>query len=327
MVTLDIQALRRQGAAVTAQNQPAVKRLVLIYGGVLALLTLGVNGLYMLLDRYIGGTGGLDGMGLRSVLQTVQQILTYVNIIFGPFWAAGFLGAMMAMVRGRAPRNTDLLTGFHRFGRVLGYLSFQFLMTMALMLVVMYLSAILFALSPMGLKLAEVLAPMLDDPNLFTASGAINLELLPAETLMDAMIPMMVLMLALFLPLYAWLSYHFRLALYLVMDDAASGIQAHFQSLRLMRGHKWQMLKLDLSFWWYYALTGLTVAVGYLDMILETLGITVSIDSTVLYFLTMGACCLLQMALFLWKKCPVDAAYVLAYDAITAPQSAPAETK
>ena len=147
-----------------------------------------------------------------------------------------------------------------------------------------------------------------------------NLALLPAEALAEAMIPMLVLVLVIFVPLYTWLSYGFRLALYLVMDDAASGVQAHFVSLRLMRGYKWQMLKLDLSFWWYYALLGLTAVVGYLDLILALLGISVPIDATVLYFVTMGAYCLMQIALALWKKCPVDAAYALAWEAIVHPE-------
>ena len=260
MATLDISALRSQGAAAARANRPAAGRLALIYSGVLALLTLAVNSLYLLLDNQIGGTGGLDGMGLRTVLQTLQEVLTYANLLFSPFWSAGFLWAMMSMVRGRTPQAGDLMAGFRRFGRVLGYLAYQFLIVVAVSL-----------------------APVL------------------------------------FLPLYIWLAYGFRLALYLVMDGAAGGVQAHFLSLRLMRGYKWQLLKLDLSFWWYYALTVLAAVVGYLDVILELMGIAVPVDATVMYFATMGAYCLMQIALALWKKCPVDAAYALAYEAIAHP--------
>lgn len=320
MATLDTRTLRQRGAAAAAENQPAAKRLALLYSGALALLTLGANGLYLLLDNRIGGTGGLDGMGLRSVLQTVQELLTYVNIFFGPFWAAGFLWAMVSMVRGKAPQTGDLLAGFRRLGRVLGYLAFQFLVVVALLVASVNLASVIFSFSPLGAEFAELVAPVLNDPNLITAEGVVNLDLLPMEALGSAMVPMLVLVLVIFLPLYTWLSYGFRLALYLVMDDAATGVQAHFVSLRLMRGYKWQMLKLDLGFWWYYALLGLTAVVGYLDLILAMLGITVPIDATVLYFVTMGAYCLLQIALALWKKCPVDAAYALAYEAIAHPE-------
>ena len=326
MATFDTRTLRRQGADLANENRPAAKRLVLIYSGALALLTLGINGLYLVLDKQIGGTGGLDGMGLRSVLQTIEEVLTYVNIFFGPFWAAGFLWAMMSMVRGRTPRPVHLMAGFRCFGRVLAYLAFQFLIVVALLAAAVNVASVIFAFTPMGTEFAELMAPVLNDPNLITASGAVDLELLPVGALTVAVIPMVILTLVLFLPLYIWLSYGFRLALYLVLDGS-TGVQSYFKSMRLMRGHKWQMLKLDLGFWWYYALLGLAVVVGYLDLILELLGISVPIDATVMYFVTMGAYCLLQIAITLWKKCPVDATYALAYEAIITPDPTLAEAE
>lgn len=324
MAILDIRALRQGGAAAAAANREETRRLALVYSGALALLTLGVNGLYLLLDSQMSGTGGLDGMGLRSVLQTMQSVLNYANLIFVPFWSAGFLWAMVSMVRGQAPRTGDLLAGFRRFGRMLGYMAFQFLLLLTLLLASVNLAAVIFTFSPLGTAFAQSLGPALSDPNLIAADGTVNLALLPAEVLTDAMVPMLVLMLAVFLPLYTWVSYGFRMALYLVMTQPMGGVRAHFESLRLMRGHKWQLLKLDLSFWWYYALALLASVVGYLDVILGMLGVTVPINATVLYFVTMGTYCLMQMALALWKKCPVDAAYALAFETIAAPE--PAQT-
>jgi len=40
----------------------------------------------------------------------------------------------------------------------------------------------------------------------------------------------------------------------------------------------------------------------------------------VLYFVTMVAYLALQMAVVLWKKCPVDAAYTLAFESIAHPE-------
>ncbi len=324
---LDNPTLRQRGAAIADRNRAETKRLVLIYSGVLALLTLGINGLYLLLDSQIGGTGGLDGLGLRSVFQTIQNVLSYGNMIFGPVWSAGFLYAMMSMVRGGVPGTRDLLEGFRRFGRVLGYLAFQFLIVVALMTAAIYAAALIFTFSPLGAEFAELLGPVLTDPNLIAADGTINMALIPTEAMEAASVPMLVLVLAIFLPLYAWLSYGFRMALYLVMNGSIGGVRAHFASRQLMRGHKWQLLKLDLGFWWYYALIGLTAVVGYLDLILGLLGVAVPIDATVLYFLTMGAYLALQMAVALWKKCPVDAAYILAFESIAYPEPVQALAK
>ena len=324
MAILNTRELKYRGAAAAAHFRPEGRRLVLVYCAVLALIGLGSNGLNLYLNSQISQTGGLGGLGMRSMLQTIQSVLNYVNMFFGPFWSAGFLWAMMSMVRGRTPQTGDLMAGFRCFGRVLAYLAFQFVIVIALLAATVNLASLIFTFSPLGAEFTELMTPLLTDPNLITASGAVNLEILPLEALAKAMVPMLVLTLVIYLPLYIWLSYGFRLALYLVMDDAAGGVQAHFQSMRLMRGYKWQMLKLDLGFWWYYALLGLTAVVGYLDLILSLLGISVPIDATVLYFVTMGAYCLLQMALALWKKCPVDAAYALAFEAIAHP--APVET-
>lgn len=317
---LDNPTLRQRGAAVADRYRAETKRLVLLYSGVLALLTLGINGLYLLLENRIGGTGGLDGLGLRSVLQTVQNVLSYGNMIFGPVWSAGFLFAMLTMVRGAAPGPRDLLEGFRRLSRVLGYMAFQFLILVALLTAAVYGGAILFSVSPWGAEFAELLGPVLSDPNLITAEGTIDMALIPTEAMQAAAVPMLVMVAAVFLPLYAWISYGFRMALYLVMDGSVGGVRAHFVSRRMMRGHKWQLLRLDMSFWWYYALIALTAAVGYLDLILGLMGIEVPIDSTVLYFLTMGGYLALQMAVALWKKCPVDAAYLLAFESIAHPE-------
>ena len=53
------------------------KKLVLIHTGLIVALNLAVNGLNLYLSEQIGTTGGLSGLGLRSVLQTAQTILGY----------------------------------------------------------------------------------------------------------------------------------------------------------------------------------------------------------------------------------------------------------
>jgi uncharacterized membrane protein len=142
------------------------------------------------------------------------------------------------------------------------------------------------------------------------------MDLLAAITL-----PMLTITIVIFLPLYIWLSYGFRLSLYLLLDGTApSAFQARFLSLRLMRGHKWSMLKLDLSFWWYYLLVTVITAVGYLDVILSLAGIPLPMDETVMFFGTIAAYCVLITALSLWKKAQVEASYVLAYEAIAHPE-------
>lgn len=315
----NIRELKARANALVSENRSAALNVVLLYSGVIAALTLGSSGLNLYLDSQIGTTGGLDGMGLRSILQTVQEILYYVNTYFSPFWSAGFLFAMIALVRSRAPETRDLTEGFRRFFRVLGHMAFRFLLAVMLGIAAVNLGAVLFSMTDAGREFAQAMAPLLEDPALIGADGMVNMELIPQELVLSAGIPMTLMVLAIFGLMYAFLFYQFRLSLYLVMDQPIGAVQAHFLSMRLMRGHKWQMLKLDLSWWWYYALLVLISLVGYLDVLLSMLSVPLPMDPTVMYFVTLALYCVLFVGLCLWKKCLVDASYVLAYESIAAP--------
>lgn len=304
MAILNARELRDRGAAAADRCRSEGRRLVLVYCGVIAALALGSNGVHLLLDSRIGDTGGLDGMGLRSVLQTVQEILTYVNTLFGPFWAAGFVYAMVSMVRGNAPRPADLTQGFRRVGRILSASLYQFLLIFSLTMATIMGSSLLFSLTSWGS----------------------SVDLMSAETSLTELLPFLLIWLVLFLGAYGHVYYSFSMGVYLMMERRIGGVAALMESRRLTRGHKWQLLKLDLSFWWYHALGLLISVVGYLDAILTVLQVPLPMDPTVMFFVTMAAYCVLQTALFLWKKCEVDAAHVLAYEAIAHPEPETAVT-
>lgn len=281
MSILNSSALRARGAAAAEGCRRECRRLVLIYCGVIALLTLGSNGLHLYLDSHIGGTGGLSGLGMRSVLQTVQEVLTYINLLFTPFWTAGFLYAMISMTRGHAPGAGDLLEGFRRFGRVLGHAVFRFLALLALALAVGNVAAFLFTVTPMGADFVEKVGPLLSDPAVLSPEGVVDLTKIP----LDAMLPLLILTGLLLVPALVYVSYCFRLSLYLVMERPIGGVRAHFESMRLMRGHKRELFRLDLRFWWYHGLGLLITLVGHLDVILTALGISAPVDARVMFFL------------------------------------------
>ena len=316
MAILNPSALRSRGAAAAERCRSENRNLVLIYCAVTALLSFCANGLYLYLDSHIGGTGGLSGLGMRSVLQTVQEVLSYINMFFGPFWSAGFLYAMITMVRGQTPAVDNLLEGFRRFARVLGQVMFQVMLMMVLTIAVANVASVIFAFTPWADDLARNLAPLVNDHAVFSADGVLDLSKVPVDALLSAMLPLLVFTGMLMAPICVWLSYCFRMSVYLVLEQPISGMRACTESMRLMKGHKWQLFRMDLSFWWYHGLGLLIALVGNADMILRYLGLPLPMDSTVMFFLCLGAYFVLQTGLFLWKKCQVDAAYVLAYDAI-----------
>lgn len=318
MAILNTRELKYRGAAAAEHFRPEGRRLVLVYCAVLALLGLGSNGLNLYLNSQISQTGGLGGLGIRSMLQTIQSVLNYVNMFFGPFWSAGFLLAMLGMVRGSAPRAEDLTGGFRRFGRIFSGMIFQLMVTILVVVGAANVASILFSMTPTGMRFAELMQQLASDPGFVT--GDINLELVPLEELLQGLSWLLGLTMVLFLPIYIRISYSFRMATYLMVERPIGGFQAHFESIRLMRGHKWQIFKMDLSYWWYYVLGLIVAAVGYLDVILGLAGVEVPVNEMVLFFGTLAAYFVLLTGLCLWKKCDVDAAYVLAFEQIAYPE-------
>lgn len=319
MAILDTKILPRQGGALAQGQRARCRKLVLIYCGVIAALSLGSNGLYLLLDDQIGGTGGLDGLGLRSVLQTIQEVLSYINIFFTPFWSAGFLYAMLRVVRGEAPKSGDLLEGFRRFGRVLLATLYEAALTLSLAISTFFLAMLIFSFTPMADKFLELMVPIVSDPNIYLADGSINMALIPAEAITTGSIPLICIWMVLLFGVCAYLSYCFRMGPYLMMERKIGGVAALFESRRMMRGHKRQLLMLDLRFWWYHGLGILVTVVGYLDVILPMVGVELPLSGEAMFFLTLVVYCVLLTALYLWKKCDVDAAYLLAFESIAHP--------
>lgn len=308
---LNIRELKERGAAIAGEHRAEARSLVLLYCGVLALLALGSTGLDLFLSSRIDTTGGLDGMGLRTMLQTIQMILTYVNQFFGPFWSAGFLFAMIAMVRGRAPEQRDLTEGFRRPLRVLSYIFFQIMAAVLLLVATVNVASIIFSLLPMGRDFSAQYGEVLSDPNLMTPEGMINTDLIDVAALGRDILPMLVLTLLIYLPIFLRMTYSFRMAMYLILDRPIGAFPAHFLSMALMRGHKWSLAKLDLSFWWYYLLLAVCFAAGAV-----LLFIPVALDPMVMFFAALAVCFALFTLLSLWKKSEVDATYALAFEEI-----------
>ena len=323
MAILNTRELKYRGAAAAAHFRPEGRRLVLVYCAVLALIGLGSNGLNLYLNSQISQTGGLGGLGMRSMLQTIQSVLNYVNMFFGPFWSAGFLLAMLGMVRGSAPRAEDLTGGFRRFGRIFAGMIFQLMVTVLVVVGAANVASILFSATPAGARFTELMMQLMNDPGFVT--GDINLELVPLEELLQGLSWLLGLTMVLFLPIYIRISYSFRMATYLMVERPIGGFQAHFESIRLMRGHKWQIFKMDLSYWWYYVLGVVVSAVGYLDVFLGLAGVEVPVNEMVLFFGTLAAYFVLLTGLYLWKKCDVEAAYVLAFEQIAYPEAVEVE--
>ena len=97
MDLLDRRGLKNAAGDALAQAPRNPKRIILIHTAVSLVIMLLVAVLDYVLSGQIENTGGLSGLGTRSVLTTVQSILQMVQMAVLPFWEIGYLYAAMKM--------------------------------------------------------------------------------------------------------------------------------------------------------------------------------------------------------------------------------------
>ena len=103
----------------------------------------------------------------------------------------------------------------------------------------------------------------------------------------------------------------------LIIDKPAVGaLMALRESKKMMRGNRFQLLKLDISLWWYYlALAAATVILNG-DVLLPMLGVELPIPETVAYFGFYALYLAASFAVHLFLRNRVEVCYALAYDGV-----------
>lgn len=298
------------------------KKLTLLHGSLVVAISLVISLLSLFLSLGVDATGGLSGIGIRNLLETVQSVLQLGYTLLIPFWQIGILFAFMCMMRKQSAGTQSLLRGFHRFGPVLRLLLSLAGIYLLLGLACAYVSSFLaMSISPQMYTIMEPIAQaMVEDPSIDPYA---LMAQLPQEQLLSAMTPMLIIFGALYMILVILLGYRIRFANYLVLDDPRIGaFEAIKNSFRLTKGHCLALFKLDLSFWPYYVLQALAAAICYLDIILASAGISLPLSSqwiSLIAYSIYGAV-ILTVDYFMRPK--VEATYALAYDSLKNPPPA-----
>lgn len=251
-----------------------------------------------LFDRLIEGTGGLGGMGLRSILTTARDVLNQIVLIGLPFWQMGIYYAALHWTKGEQANFGSLLQGFHRFGSVLGLLLLRSIIYIALLFAVANISTIIFMLTPFSGPLTDLLVPTSDQ-----AAMQEQLEALMTpeglETFFRAASPLFIIFGVLYAVVAIFLFYRLRFADFAVMDGIAA-VRAILKSFTTTKGHCLQVLKIDLSFWWFYVLQALSVVISNMGTILLLLNVPLPVPdiAAALVFNALGA---VSQAVLLWQ--------------------------
>lgn len=317
MNVLEPRKIKQQARMILEQTQPDYRRTVALHSAV----SLGALVLVLILDILLSGamaqTGGLSGIGARSILGTAQGVLsTAVNILL-PFWELGILYTSVRVVR-RQNREFSMLTrGFYRLGPVLRYWLAQIVLYSVVAMVLTNAVTILTAFLPVPAELENAMAQInieaITDPEQLMAQ-------LPVEQILSAAMPVLILFSVAYGAVLIHLGYRFRLSQYLLIDEERLGALAALGiSNRLTAGNKWNLFKLDLSFWWYYALQLGSVAIAYAPELMALAGVKLPVPAavaTLLFYILYAAA---GLALSWWAGAYVQTAYACAYEELCAP--------
>lgn len=312
----------RADAAAAVRCTPEQKKLVLVWAGTSVAISLLVSVVNFLLEGQISGTGGLAGIGLRSILSTAQSVLSIASAILIPFWDLGYIGSVLRISRGQSTSLSSLLAGFRRVGPSLRLILLRSFIYVGLAFVSFYFGAAVLSLTP----LANPVYQVMETHQEALLSGVIDDAV--AAAMIKAMVPLLIGCVAVYGIVLIPVFYKLRLAEYRLMDDPRCGaLAAMLESRFLMRGQRLRLFRLDLGFWWFYLAHLAVIGLCYGDLLLPALGITHPFSGTTAFFGFYIAALVAQFLLLYFFSNRIHVTYAMFYDSLkqmSQPQDAPA---
>ena len=286
-------------------NDP--KKVVLVYAGIVALSSLVVTVVQDLLDSRISQTGGIQNIGTRSMLTTADTVLTIAQLLLVMCLTLGYTGSMLRIARGQYASPNSLKAGGERIWVLLRTRLLQMLIMTAAAFALCFLVVNVCLLTPLSNRVIAVM-------------GTVSAEVLLADDLAlmgfySAMLPIILIYLVALVPLLWYFSCTYRMVDYLLIDRPQLGAFGVLrESRRMMQGNMKMMLRVDLSFWWYYLLQALVSVLVYLNMVLAPFAI--GLPPAVLYWGTVVLYLAADFALRYFFSNKVAVTYALFYDSL-----------
>jgi len=314
---MNLQNLRqiREFAPERLKASPAQRQIVLIYAGLALGLTVLVTVLNHLLGLQIDNYGGLSNLGKKSMLSSIQSMLPLAQSAVAMCLELGYAAAMLRIARGMYSSPQTLRLGFDRFWVLLRYSILKGIVLFGIVFVSMYAGILLYLWTPFSASAEAILMPIMSQMTMLDTSFVIDDA--TYVQLMQAMIPCFVICGILMLILGGPIFYAFRMTNYVIIDKPALGALAAMRESRMMmRGNRLQLLKLDLSLWWYYLATAAASIICYGDVLLPMLGIPLPVSGTVAFFVFYALYLLVSFVILFFLRNRVEVTYALAYDAV-----------
>lgn len=296
------------------QNAKNQKDIILLYAAITLGLGLLILLLQLTLNQKISHTGGLSGMNSRNMLSALSNFLPLVSSLLTMCLGFGYMGGMLRVSQGQYASRNALKTGFERFWPLLRLKLLLGAVLLGLGIGASYLASLIFMLSPFSDSFLNAIAPAVSGGSLLTG-GTITLDEAALDAVTAASGPLIVIFLALILAFVVPMLYRFRMADYVLYDHPEAGaMYALRESRKMMQGSRWQLFRLDLSFWRYYLITVLTAVLAYGDVLLSLAGVSLPLDETVSYLLFYLLSVAAAFAQLYFLRNPMEVTYALAYD-------------
>lgn len=267
------------------------KKVVLVYAGISAAMALLTTAVRYALSHQISQTGGLQNMGIRSILSTADSILPILETVLMMCLGLGYLAAMLRISRRQYASPRTLKAGLERFWPLLCSKLLQGLIYAGIAFGVFYAALAVFMVSPFSNRFMNAMTPYVSEPGVTPEMLLANDALL--DSLFGTLTPMLIIYAAMYLPLVIFFSYRYRMTDYIIVDKPGTGaVAAMRESRMMMRGNALRLFKVDLSFWWYYLLRALATVLLDLDIILAIFGVALRVATEVSFF----GCAILYLA-------------------------------
>ena len=171
-----------------------------------------------------------------------------------------------------------------------------------------------FLVTPLSDTMMSMLSQDMVDPNVLM--GYLQDPVFSAN-ITTAMIPLLVIFGIVYLLLFLPISYSLRMVKYVIIDKPGMGaVYAIKESKKMMKGSCIRLFKLDVSLWWWYAISLGSMALCYGDVLLPMAGITLPMSETVSYFLFYGLFLAAQFAACFFLRNRVEVVYAQVYNAL-----------
>ena len=296
--------------------EPGYKRLFFIYACVLSLAGFAVNLVTFLLEQQATKAVGLDGISTRTLLQTLQMMLSAIYSIAAPFWKIGLFFVALQTFRQVAPRKSALLEGFRYWGPVLRLVLMKILMLILFAVVVGLICSTIITLVSYT-PLAEDMNAFVETlPHMATQEDITEIleDPLVVDKLVDAIMPLIPFAMTAAFAGLCPLGMRLRMMDFAMMDNPKEGPWTAMRtSWRITKGTCFAMLRLDISFWWYYLvlglLTGMTILYTYFSL---------PVDPTTLFWVYNGVSLVGEIALHSLAGPRMRPAYAAAYESMKA---------